>query len=234
MPRKRYYRRKRRRNAGYRMRKRRRYRYRRGRRTRSRAQGFASTFVKGRITKMVYHDAFILNSTTGILANQVFRAGSIFDPDFTGTGHQPRGHDQWAQLYHKYLVIGARISVYPSFSTNGGGQPYLFGLMCIRNQTNPYTTGWECIENSGKFRVFRPGAPCRVLRQGYSLRRFYNLKDPRDNIDEYGALFGANPAIEPHFHLWCEGDPGDTIYGLFEVTLEYICILSDAVNFAAS
>lgn len=37
-------------------------------------------------------------------SNQVFRLDSLFDPDLTGTGHQPRYFDQLAALYQRYLV----------------------------------------------------------------------------------------------------------------------------------
>lgn len=37
-------------------------------------------------------------------SNQVFRLDSLYDPDLTGTGHQPRYFDQLAGLYQRYLV----------------------------------------------------------------------------------------------------------------------------------
>lgn len=55
------------------------------------------------------------NRTSGYNASapvvQVFRGNSIFDPDFTGVGSQPMGHDQWATLYRRYRVIGSKITV---------------------------------------------------------------------------------------------------------------------------
>lgn len=35
----------------------------------------------------------------------VLSLSSVYDPDITGSGHQPRGYDQWANLYNAYRVI---------------------------------------------------------------------------------------------------------------------------------
>jgi len=35
----------------------------------------------------------------------VFNLNSLFDPEFTGTGHQPREFDTWASVYSKYRVL---------------------------------------------------------------------------------------------------------------------------------
>jgi len=53
-----------------------------------------------------------VNISAGIaLGSYDFRANSIFDPNLTGIGHQPLGHDQWAVFYDHYVVLGARIKV---------------------------------------------------------------------------------------------------------------------------
>lgn len=35
----------------------------------------------------------------------------MYDPDLTGTGHQPTGHDQWANFYKRYLVFGSKCKI---------------------------------------------------------------------------------------------------------------------------
>lgn len=44
-------------------------------------------------------------------AEYSFRLNSVFDPNVTGVGHQPRGHDQWATLYRRYLVHGCKYKI---------------------------------------------------------------------------------------------------------------------------
>lgn len=49
------------------------------------------------------------SSNTGIPDSRVFNLNSLFDPDVTGTGHQPMGFDQWKTFYNYYKVLGTRI-----------------------------------------------------------------------------------------------------------------------------
>jgi len=63
----------------------------------------------------------------------VFRMNSIFDPDHTSVGHQPRFHDQIGAIYHKYCVIGAKAYIEvltTSPSTNSEqGNPTIFAYL---------------------------------------------------------------------------------------------------------
>lgn len=55
-------------------------------------------------------------STTGSLAVHNFRANGMFDPDQSGTGHQPLYFDQLTAIYNHFTVIGSKISV--TFTTD--------------------------------------------------------------------------------------------------------------------
>lgn len=48
-----------------------------------------------------------------------FRLNSLFDPNFTGAGHQPRGFDQLAALYGRYRVYRARVRVIMQLEQSG-------------------------------------------------------------------------------------------------------------------
>lgn len=55
-----------------------------------------------------------INDSSAITNSGVyqFRGNSIFDPNFTGVGHQPLGHDTYEQLYRRYTVLGSSITVH--------------------------------------------------------------------------------------------------------------------------
>lgn len=42
---------------------------------------------------------------------QTFRMNSVFDPDYTGTGHQPLCRDLWASQYDYYAVLACRYKI---------------------------------------------------------------------------------------------------------------------------
>lgn len=65
--------------------------------------------------KLAYSQVVRLTSGSGGLSgtSQVFRANSLYDPDLTGTGHQPYGFDQLCSAtgpYSRYKVCGAVIT----------------------------------------------------------------------------------------------------------------------------
>lgn len=60
--------------------------------------------------RLRYSTSFSLTSTSGVITGtQVFRANDLFDPDFTGTGHQPMGFDQLMAFYNHFCVVHAKI-----------------------------------------------------------------------------------------------------------------------------
>jgi len=60
-----------------------------------------------------YHEDFTLNpGVAGSPSSYVFRSNSCFDPNVTGTGHQPRGYDQIMTMYQFIAVREAQIEVW--------------------------------------------------------------------------------------------------------------------------
>jgi len=57
------------------------------------------------VTTMKYAESILLSSTT-TAAYYFFGLNDVYDPNITGTGHQPLGHDQWAAFYDRNRVIG--------------------------------------------------------------------------------------------------------------------------------
>jgi len=53
------------------------------------------------IATMKYSQTFLLSDVS---PGWTFNLNSIFDPDRTGTGHQPYGHDTFQTLYNRYRV----------------------------------------------------------------------------------------------------------------------------------
>jgi len=58
------------------------------------------------VADLVYNDTLqVALPAYGANGSQIFRLNSIFDPDYTYTGHQPYFRDQLAALYNTYKVL---------------------------------------------------------------------------------------------------------------------------------
>lgn len=73
---------------------------------------------------MRYSTSISLNPTIGTPANWLFRANSLFDPDYSGTGHQPYGFDIYALIYDYYEVMDSVITMTPISGDTTG----IFGI----------------------------------------------------------------------------------------------------------
>lgn len=91
---------------------------RRGRRVPPRRRAI-KTFPKKVYAELTYcENVTVQNKYAGPIggAQYKFRLNSIFDPNETAGGHQPRGHDQWEKIYNKYCVVAAKVRVEPLFA----------------------------------------------------------------------------------------------------------------------
>jgi len=62
--------------------------------------------------KLYYcENSFSVTGTSGALGNYYFSANGIYDPNVTGTGHQPMGFDQVMLFYEQYTVVASKITV---------------------------------------------------------------------------------------------------------------------------
>ncbi len=101
-------------------------------------------------TELAYADYFSINPTTGAPATYVFSCNGLYDPNITGTGHQPHGFDQLMQNYKNYQVLSSSIEVvlFPKALLVGGQTttttlaPQILGSfvsLCVRDTSTPLT-----------------------------------------------------------------------------------------------
>lgn len=73
-----------------------------------------------------FEKALSLDPGPSIPAQYIFSANSVFDPNITAAGHQPRGFDQIAALFNNYEVYGSKITITPT--THQTSHSYLWTL----------------------------------------------------------------------------------------------------------
>lgn len=102
---------------------------------------FPSTITK----TLRYSTSVALGAAVGAPSTWVFRLNDLFDPDATGTGHQPMGFDQLMTWYNHFVVISARIKV--TFRNNAASGVTV--AIRVDGSATPLTTIDRIIEDGG-------------------------------------------------------------------------------------
>lgn len=82
--------------------------------------------------------------------NHRFRCNSLYDPNYSSTGHQPMGFDELAARYNHYMVLGARIkitSVAAGTASTDGDAPSWVMVSTTANPTQVYANFTSVLES---------------------------------------------------------------------------------------
>lgn len=82
-----------------------------------------SMYVEHRYVEQINISNENITGLTG--AEYAFRLNSLFDPNFTGTGHQPLYFDQVSAIYDKYQVYRVKVHIEVAGVGSGSVQPFL-------------------------------------------------------------------------------------------------------------
>lgn len=138
------------------------------------------------ICKMKYAETV----NTNALGHYTFSLNSIFDPNTTGVGHQPYGHDTFQTLYNRYRVISCQYRVIANKNNDT-----LQIVALPANAGYAYTTASEYKENPRCF--YKTQAPGGEIQSVSGLVRIPSLVGRTQAQymadDRYQAEFGASP-----------------------------------------
>ena len=63
------------------------------------------------VAKLKFNVNVAINAPSGAVQAYLFRANDGYDPDYTGTGTQPKGLDQYFAFYRKAVCKGSKITI---------------------------------------------------------------------------------------------------------------------------
>lgn len=180
-------------------------------------------FPTQRIAKLKLSTGLMtFNSTSGSLAGlDVYANWPIY-----GT-RNAYGWDQWAALYNRAVVIGSKIQFY----TSGVSSFNAMGGIYLSDDTTNFTDYQDLVEaNKGKmFRLMSNNADPRKCSHTFSAKKFFNIKDVKDNMDRLGnAVTSSTPPDAAIFKTWIQ--PVDkyqtgTLYAT--AVISYIVLFSE-------
>lgn len=197
-------------------------------------------FPKQRIVKLKYCDYTNIGvSTLGY--SRTMRANSVFDPDYAAGGHQPLGHDQWSAFYHRYQVIGSKLTMKVSCGNGANNNDSTLWYSRVSDVPAPSAPTLTEVMEGNKFRHMiiqgntQIGKP-RVLTNKFSLKQYYGFKDNEDNTLTTGLCASSDPGREAYFVFGYTPQGGATITGSAQLwmTVEYIVRYFDPVDLVTS
>jgi len=173
-----------------------------------------------------YNEGIRMNTNAGVASTYTFMLNSVYDPNHTGTGHQPIGFDQMAAIFQKYYVVGARVNLRV---WNRDTDEYVGFAIYFSEHANPLgTVGIQGLLEQGalKYVILPPnttggGGVCKQMNAKISMKKFFHVKDYIDNSQFQGT--DVSSPVRPcfmHVILW-QPDGGVTAASAsFELTLD--------------
>lgn len=179
--------------------------------------------------KLKYVDTLVFTSTSGANATQIYRGNSLYDPDFTSTGHQPYYFDQWSALYGAYIVHASsiRIECQPSESA-ASTNSYMQWCVVPTLATTGFTSATDVAEEQpyAKFKtVGGSNVTFNRIKHHMSTRKVWGVpKGFELGNPNYRSTVSTNP-VDPWF--WnvtaAAGDLAASVTQVCQIRLIYYC-----------
>jgi len=180
-----------------------------------------------------YEEIISLTSTTGALATYRFNANGMYDPNTSGTGHQPLFFDQMTALYNHYTVIGSRITLTVMNQTSSGVAGTV-GVIYNDDTATAYTdiTGFG-EQSAGRTRMIPGGANTTfVLGLKYSAKKTFG-GSILSNTSLQGTA-SANPSEASYFDIGYQCTGTGTNALIVKVHVSYIAVWSEIKDIGSS
>lgn len=176
-----------------------------------------------------YSESTFLTATAGAVTSYVYRANDCFDPNATGTGHQPMGFDQMMIFYNHFCVVRSKLIV--TFrNTNAGTSP----TCCIRQDgsSTPITVIDRIVELGGNVMCYMEAAFTRGGDQTLDLSldicrlQGLNMKTILADSTLRGDV-ATSPAELTYYHIQVWDSRAVTSVIQFDVILEQDVIFTE-------
>ena len=171
-------------------------------------------------TTLAYSDVIAIQPGATV-GQYTFRGNSCFDPDYTGSGHQPQYYDQMSLLYTRYRVYGSRITVAAINEQVGAA---LQITVIPSSDITAFTTSTYPLEHPY-------ATPMRLLGVGglmsgtvstaMATARILGLR-PREILDQdYSATTGSNPSSIWYWQIVAQDLSAENVMTSLQVTINF-------------
>lgn len=202
-------------------------------RARSKVTGFMgmpkSLFPARRRGVMAYDNTFTISCAASTTTSNLFRANSVFDPDFSGVGTTVAGYSQMATVYTRYRVMSVKAFVSSQVSSGGPGFLYIHAS----NQNFAPTNFSEIMAQRFVYKKAL-GTPSGVAidehRVSFPIGAIYGV--PQSTVmaeDDFTGLTSGHPNNPVFLHIGLLAS-GSTTTLFMNVRIEYDVIWDVPIN----
>lgn len=179
-------------------------------------------FPKNQYVHMRYCETLSLDGSS-VISPKIYRANSIYDPDYSTGGHQPMGYETWLKLYNQYIVVKSRCKMTVCQVATATGEPF-YASLGLQNAVDTRTM-IERLETGDTTMKLMQGATAygnkgTTLIRWFDQKKFFNLTDIKDNWDEAGANINDNPINTALFNLAIGAADGTTETGTYKICVQ--------------
>lgn len=182
----------------------------------------ASSAIPDRIVaKFPYADTYSMTSST-LTSVQSWR-NSMFDPDYSGSGHQPFMRDQISAWYNKYICYGFKYDIFIHNTSASDTMRYCITPFNHTGSTDMNTI-WE--KPHSRFGTLTPdtGSRSSVRLRGYMSAPKALQVTKKQFVAEknYWGATGGNPTQEAYLSLFTQAANGlSSVTARITVRLEF-------------
>lgn len=180
-----------------------------------------AVFGQSKTANYRYVEQFSITSgaTSGVYT---FRLNSMFDPNFTGTGHQPLFRDVMTGIFAHYRVNSCKFKLTPMIRNN---QNIMFAVLATQDSGyNPaialFPTNIE--KRNVKWRYQNINTPPAIIKNTLMCHEVAGVsKKAYEDERSYSAAVGNNPSLELFLSVIMQEPGGNAATQDFMIELEY-------------
>lgn len=192
--------------------------------------------------KFQYAETFTFTTgTAGVLGTeQVMRLNSLFDPNLTGTGHQPYGYDQLlGVIYGYYRVVHADVEI---LFTTPGSTADIYCAALVSGKSNTLSLTGMTLDRATEIprvasaHLSTSGSRSAVIRFSVPIHTLFGVaRSVVNNDDGYAAFNTTNPSNVATVSFSTgsySGAAGETCTA--QIKIMYSAIIYDRIGLAQS
>lgn len=178
-----------------------------------------------------------MQTAAGAAAVHTFQVNSLYDPDYTGVGHQPIGYDQLTALFQAYTVIGVRASIKV---WNRDSDEFVGFAIYFSEHGNPMSVGIQALLEQGalKYTIIPPAGvnpQVKTLTASVSVKKFFKVNNIMDDEESRGTT-GSSPSrpLFMHIIMWQPDGGLTSAGGSYYLTLDQTAIWNRPLTISPS